>query len=330
MKVTAVIWGSDMPLLIEASNELRIGLNAWSTHDVEDEKMRKECIKSFERADVVLLHPSNEEHWDELIESLRIDVPTISFGHDTTFWSLSNVPLEVVATVKAYQVYGGLDNTKNMLKYIGKEVLGLDYKYEDPKETMWQGIYHPDAETAFETIGEYFAWYKPAHKHKIGILFSRTYWANRDLEIVNALIRELEKEFDVIPAFCYGMGDKELGAQSSSEVIEAFFMNRIDALINLQSVFHAGGESGSVNALKELDVPVFHPLMAYHTTEEEWRNGNQGLSSLEVGWSVAMPELEGIIEPIIIGVLRRDSDDEFERHTQIEDRVKKIVNRVKK
>ncbi|MDI6810776.1 MAG: cobaltochelatase subunit CobN [archaeon] len=330
MKVTAVIWGSEMALLINACTELGIELNAWSSHDVEEEKKRKECIKSFVRADIILLHPSNEEHWDELIESLRKDVPTISFGHDTTFWSLSNVPLEVVATVNAYHVYGGLDNTKNMLKYIGKEVLGLDYKYEHPKETMWQGIYHPDAETAFETVEEYFAWYKPAHKHKIGILFFRTYWANRDLEIVNALIRELENEFDVIPAFCYGMGDKELGAKSSSEVIEAFFMNRIDALINLQSVFNAGGEDGSVNALKELDVPVFHPLMAYHTREEEWREGKQGLSSLEVGWSVAMPEFEGVIEPIIGGALRRESDDEFERHTQIEDRVKKIVNRVKK
>ena len=330
MKITAVMWGSDMPLLIEASKELGIELSAWSTHDVEDDAKREDCIKSFDQADVILLHPSNEEFWDELIERLNKDVPTISFGHDSSFWQLSNVPLEVVATVNAYHVYGGLENTKNMLHYIGKEVLGMDYEYDAPKETMWQGIYHPDAKTAFECIEDYFAWYKPSRKHKVGILFFRTYWANGDLEIVDALIRELEKEFDVIPAFSYGAGDKELGAKSSREVIDAFFMNRIDALINLQSVFNAAGEAGAVNALKELDVPVFHPLMPYHTTEEEWRRGNQGLSSLEVGWSVAMPELEGVIEPIIIGALRRDSDDEFERHTQIEERVKKLVSRVKK
>jgi len=330
MKITAVMWGSDMPLLIEASKELGIELSAWSTHDVEDDAKREDCIKSFEHADVILLHPSNEEFWDELIERLNKDVPTISFGHDSSFWQLSNVPLEVVATVNAYHVYGGLENTKNMLHYIGKEVLELDYEYDAPKETMWQGIYHPDAETAFESIEDYFEWYKPSRKHKVGILFFRTYWANGDLEIVDALIRELEKEFDVIPAFSYGAGDKELGAKPSSEVIDAFFMNRIDALINLQSVFNAAGEASAVNALKELDVPVFHPLMPYHTTEEEWRRGNQGLSSLEVGWSVAMPELEGVIEPIIIGALRRDSDDKFERHTQMEERVKKLVHRVKK
>ena len=330
MKITAVMWGSDMPLLIEASKELGIELSAWSTHDVEDDAKREDCIKSFEQADVILLHPSNEEFWDELIERLNKDAPTISFGHDSSFWQISNVPLEVVATVNVYHLYGGLENTKNMLRYIGKEVLGMDYEYDAPKETMWQGIYHPDAKTAFECIEDYFAWYKPSRKHKVGILFFRTYWANGDLEIVDALIRELEKEFDVIPAFSYGAGDKELGAKSSREVIDAFFMNRIDALINLQSAFNAAGEAGAVNALKELDVPVFHPLMPYHTTEEEWRRGNQGLSSLEVGWSVAMPELEGVIEPIIIGALRRDSDDEFERHTQIEERVKKLVHRVKK
>ena len=330
MKITAVMWGSDMPLLIEASKELGIELSAWSTHDVEDDAKREDCIKSFDQADVILLHPSNEEFWDELIERLNKDVPTISFGHDSSFWQISNVPLEVVATVNAYHVYGGLENTKNMLRYIGKEVLGMDYEYDAPKETMWQGIYHPDAKTAFECIEDYFAWYKPSRKHKVGILFFRTYWANGDLEIVDALIRELEKEFDVIPAFSYGAGDKELGAKSSREVIDAFFMGRIDALINLQSVFNAAGEASAVNALKELDVPVFHPLMPYHTTEEEWRRGNQGLSSLEVGWSVAMPELEGVIEPIIIGALRRDSDDKFERHTQIEERVKKLVSRVKK
>ena len=181
MKITAVMWGSDMPLLIEASKELGIELSAWSTHDVEDDAKREDCIKSFEHADVILLHPSNEEFWDELIERLNKEVPTISFGHDSSFWQLSNVPLEVVATVNAYHVYGGLENTKNMLRYIGKEVLGKDYEYDAPKETMWQGIYHPDAETAFECIEDYFAWYKPSRKHKVGILFFRTYWANETL-----------------------------------------------------------------------------------------------------------------------------------------------------
>jgi cobaltochelatase CobN len=152
MKVTAVIWGSDMALLVNAGKELGIALNVWSTYEVEEEKKRKECINALAQADIILLHPSNEKHWAEIIERLSKDVPTISFGHNSSFWSLSNVPLEVVAAVNAYHIYGGAENIKNMLRYLGKEVLGLDYEYEEPKETMWQGIYHPDAETTFECI----------------------------------------------------------------------------------------------------------------------------------------------------------------------------------
>jgi len=334
MKVTAITRGSDMPLLIEASKELGIELNAWSTYDVEDDAKREDGIKSFEHADVILLHPSTEEFWDGIIESLNKEVPTISFGHDTTFWSLSNVPLKVVATVNAYHVYGGAENIKNMLRYLGKEVLDLDYKYENPKETMWQGIYHPDAERAFENIDEYLKWYQPEKRHAIGILFHRTYWSNGDLEIVDAMIRELEKEFDVIPAFCYGMGDAETGAKSSGEVTEEFFMDpvKIDAIINLQSIFHAGNAEESVNALKKLDIPVFHPLTVYHKTEEEWMNDFQGMSSSEVAWSVAMSEFEGVIEPLIIGASRTTEEHgtEFERHAPIDERISKVVSRLKK
>ncbi len=334
MKVTSITWGSDIPALLEAGKELGIDLHAWSARDLVDEKKREDCINSFEHADVILLRLTTDRVWDEFIEKLNKNVPIIPLGRNIFFRSLSNVSLEIVATVNAYHVYGGAENIKNMLRYIGKEVLGQDYMYENPKETMWQGIYHPDAETTFVSLNEYLQWYKPKSKHKIGILFSRTLWANGDLELINTLVRELEKEFDVIPAFCYGMGDKELGAKSSGEVIEEFFLSpvELDAFINLQSVFNAGTVEGSVNVLKKLDVLVFHPLMAYYKTEEEWRRDSHGICNLEVGWSVAMPEFEGVIEPVIIGAPRTEEEygTEFERHAPIKERIGKIVNRMKK
>ncbi|MBW2635924.1 MAG: cobaltochelatase subunit CobN [Deltaproteobacteria bacterium] len=334
MKLTSVTWSSDIPLIAQACNELDIELHAWSIQDIEDDSKRDDCISSFKHADVILLRPSNNGVWDEIIEGLNSDIPIISFGYDSTFWEVSNVPLKIVVTVNAYYAYGGLENITNMLKYIGKEVLGAEYDPEPPAETMWQGIYHPDAEQAFENIGEYLEWYKPQKKHAIGILFHRTYWANGDIEIVDAIIRELEKEFDVIPAFCHGLGDAETGAKPSGEVIEEFFMDlvKIDAIINLQSIFHAGTAEESVSALKKLDIPVFHPLMAYHRTEEEWTADIHGMSSSEVAWSVAMSEFEGVIEPLIVGASRTEDEHgtEFERHAPIDERISRVVRRLKK
>ena len=110
-----------------------------------------------------------------------------------------------------------------MLRYIGREVLGLDLGFDPPKERLWQGIYHPDAETAFEETEEYLRWYKPTKEHKIGLLFFRTYWTNGDLEIVDGLIQELERDFDVIPAFSLGMRDADIGAKSSGDMARSFF-----------------------------------------------------------------------------------------------------------
>lgn len=334
MNVVSVTWGSDIPLFVEACNELGMELHAWSTQDLEDDSKREDCINSFKHADVIILRPSDSGVWDELIEGLNSDIPTISFGYDSTFWEVSNVKLKIVATVNAYHVYGGLPNITNMFKYIGKEVLDAEYDPEPPAETMWQGIYHPDAEQTFESIDQYLEWYKPQKKHAIGILFHRTYWSNGDLEIIDAMIRELENEFDVIPAFCYGMGDAETGAKSTGEVTEEYFMDpvKIDAIINLQSIFHTGTAEESVSTLKNLDIPVFHPLTVYHKTEEEWMADIQGMSSSEVAWSVAMAEFEGVIEPLIVGASRTEEEHgtEFERHTPIDERLKKIVRRVKK
>ena len=333
MQITSITWESDISVLAEVCKELGIELLAWSARDLEDEKKRKACISSFKQADVILLRLTTDRLWDDFIEKLNKNAPVIHLGRNAFFPPPSNVSVAIVSTVNAYHTYGGAENIRNMLRYIGKEVLGLDYMYEAPKETMWQGIYHPDAATSFVSLDEYLQWYKPKSKHKVGILFSRTLWANCDLEIINTLVRKLEEEFDVIPVFCYGMGDEELGAKPCGDVIEEFFLAslKLDALINLKWASNAGNDGGAINALKKLDAPVFHPLITYYQTEEEWNSDSQGLCNLEVGWSVAMPEFEGVIEPIIIGTPRTGEEcgTEFERHAPINDRVERIVDRVK-
>ena len=102
MMIVSVTCGSDILLFAEACNELGIELHAWSTQDIEDDLIREDCISSFNNADVIILRPSNNGVWDEIIEELNNDIPIISFGYDSTFWEISNVPLKIVATVNAY------------------------------------------------------------------------------------------------------------------------------------------------------------------------------------------------------------------------------------
>ena len=330
MRMNAVTWASDVALLAEACQNLSIDLQIWSTTDLLDIKKYEECLNSLEDSDLILLHPSHEFEWDDILEHVGKNVPVVVFGRDPSLWSLSNVSPSIISQTSEYHIRGGLNNVENMIRYLGREVLNLNYDYQPPKDTLWQGIYHPDVDAAFESVEEYLAWRSPRHQHTIGLLFFRTYWANGDLKVVNSFIRELEKKFNVIPVFCMGMGDRDLGAKNSGEVTEEFFTGRINALINLQSIFHAGNVEQSRQVLDRLDVPVFHPLMSYHSQEEGWRADTLGLSSGEVGWSVAMPEFEGAIEPILVGVASSDQIDgvEIERHVPLETRVEKVVSRV--
>ncbi|MCK4651824.1 MAG: hypothetical protein KAT13_01890 [Methanosarcinales archaeon] len=125
MKLTSITWGSDVPLLAEACAKLGIALSAWTPRDLEDGEKRDRCTQMLGDADVILLRPTNDWIWDEIIERLDQDIPIISFGYDPSFWQLSNVPLKITAAVNAYHVYGGSENIENMLKYIGNEVLGM-------------------------------------------------------------------------------------------------------------------------------------------------------------------------------------------------------------
>ena len=330
MRLASLTWASDVALLLEAAKETEIDLEAWAVSELNDENV-EDCISSLNSSEAILLHPCQQDRlFDKVIEKIDKKIPIISFGLDPALWSFSSVSAKIVSTVNAYVVYGGRENTANMIRYIGREVLGLDYSYDQPRERLWQGLYHPDAGEAFPTVADYLQWYGKKHEHSVGILFFRTYWANGDLAIVDSLIRELEKDLDVLPAFCFGMGDKDLGAKSSGEVMAEYFTGRVDAVINLQSIFHAGSKEESVQVLKKLNVPVFHPLTVYHKSEEEWQEDVHGLSSSEVGWSVALPEFEGLIEPILAGVSSREemSGTEFERHQGVKDRIEKVARRV--
>ena len=137
----------------------------------------------------------------------------------------------------------------------------------------WQGIYHSRADTYFENLEDYLAWYKPKDAPTVGLLISRYYWVNGTLDIENTLIEALETlGLNVIPVFSYSTRDETVGAKGSAQVIQEYFLKKdgtacIDALVKLQAFFLGraagddladphGAEAG-VGILKELDVPVF-------------------------------------------------------------------------
>lgn len=344
MKIGTIIWDSYASMLVRSSKKLDfIELTNHSINILKNDCSKaEEILFELEQQDIILLYRTNDFFWDEIEERLQEigkNVPIICIGHDPSYWNLSTVKPNIIATCHSYIVSGGKENFCNMFKYIASEVMGIDIEVPSIQSMPWEGLYHPDAPHHFEQIKDYLEWYKPDKEFVVGLLFSRYSWVNNNLEVEDAIIRELEYNgMNVIPIFCYSVKDEKLGAKGSEEVIQEYFIKNavpiIDALIKMQMFFisqNAGHDrdvsiaNQGVELLKRLDVPVFQPVSSYYCTIEEWENDAQGLGR-DISWSIAMPEFEGIIEPIIVGAI--EFKEGIRQKVPIKERCAKVANRV--
>lgn len=202
-------------------------------------------------------------------------------------------------------------------------------------------IYHPDSSTPMYTNwNDYYVWYtqQSGHYHKnapwVGMIVYNTIFLNGNGGILEAILRGLEaKGLNVIFAVTNGNTGR-------ANAINNFFMNgnatRINALVAcvgytmVYSSSDALALNKSIDLLKKLNVPIFAPI--YASDLENWKNNSEGLSS-EIYWQVAFPEMEGRIEPIMLGGIVSAETDSFtgisiKKYTPLADRIDMVVNRV--
>ena len=353
MKIASIMWSSHLPMLIKAGKNIPfLETTFFSSKELEEDSDKvEEAIKVLEKQDLILLYRSTEGFWgmvENRIMEIGKKVPIVCLGFDPSYWSLSTTNIEIVSTAYTYLMNNGEENLTNMLRYLCRELCDMEIEVEKPKLVPWEGIFHPDAPTHFSTIEEYLSWYGHKEGPYVGILSPRNSWINEDLDLETVLIRQLEEQgLNVIPAFSYSMKKDDIGNKGSAEVVREFFFDetgnsRIDAMIKLQTFFLSSGSSREqasagtaaegVALLKKLDVPVFSPLHSVSTIIEEWENEPQGFTGRLVGWAVAMPEFEGVIEPIIIAGGKNERDDIsgtlLQRRIPLEERCGKLTKRI--
>ena len=348
MHICTIMWANYLPLIKEAADTLGISLSSFSTKQLNTAPDLVDDVKSELRgADCILLYRTNDAFWDELepeISELRDRVPVVAVGSDPSFWALSSIAPETVATVYRYILYNGRENMANMLRYLMHSLFGQDLGYSQPEEVPWQGIYHPAGSEVFQDTDSYLSWYRThlgtTPRQFIGLLYGRSAWATDNIAVERSLIAAFEKRaIGVIPVFLYPLKDPGLGNLGGVEVAERFFLNNgrpvVDGIVKL-TVFFLGNSKGEMKAadapsgvdlMKRLNMPLFSPVMSYYKNAEQWLHDPNGLGT-QVAWSMAMPEFEGVIEPVIIGASQNVSQPEQEAYEAIEDRVDRLADRV--
>ncbi|MBD2093015.1 magnesium chelatase subunit H [Microcoleus sp. FACHB-1515] len=243
-----------------------------------------------------------------------------------------------------YWLGGSSENLENLLlmlidKYVDEASAGDKPQYRDPVTYPDMGIWHPLAPQMFEDVKEYLNWFssrtdisrdlKDPLAPCIGLVLQRTHLVTGDDAHYVAMVQELESMgAKVIPVFAAGL--------DFSKPVDAFFWESnatplVDVVISLTGFALVGGPARqdhpkAIDALKRLNRPYMVALPLVFQTTEEWQDSDLGLHPIQVALQIAIPELDGAIEPIILS----GRDGTTGRAIALQDRVEAIAQRAMK
>jgi magnesium chelatase subunit H len=251
-----------------------------------------------------------------------------------------------------YWLGGNEENLENFLlmladKYVfkGKELpasmVQPTFDYAEPVTYPDMGIWHPLAPAMFEDAKEYFNWYAsrkdlPEAQRRgdcptIGLVLQRTHIVTGDDAHYVSVVSEFESRgAQVVPVFAGGL--------DFSKPVDAYFYDPIDrsqtivdAVVSLTGFALVGGPAKqdhpkAVESLKRLNRPYMVALPLVFQTTEEWQESDLGLHPIQVALQIALPELDGAIEPIIMS----GRDGATGKSITLQDRVETLAERALK
>ncbi len=233
----------------------------------------------------------------QLQEAKEEGVPIVILN-SAGYEHLGNVNLTDHPSIQEYWDYGRTENMRRLFSYLAANFCGLNLNVEDPLPTPQEYVYHPDSPDLFLNITSYLNWYgnKTGHSFSstaptIGII---SYYQDLGHADRSALIFALEKK---------GANVIDLGFSNTSSLHRFFMQNNtsiVDAVILTKSfrLSYGDPEQGIVD-LQELNVPVLRGMRLYYQTPAEWKNST-GIDPMEIYFQIALPEMDGVIEPIVM------------------------------
>jgi len=206
-----------------------------------------------------------------------------------------------------------LNLANNYVKPIAEGGSLAEMEVKEPVVIPDKGVWHPVAPRVFESISEYKDWLYNVHAPAIGIdpkapttrviglVLQKSHINTQDDAHYVSLIQELEsKGALVIPTYT--------GSLDFSQCLDSYFFEngkvQVDCTINLTGFALVGGPASqdhpkAIAMLERINRPYLCAVPATFQTFEEWEDSELGLHPVQVALQVALPELDGAIEPII-------------------------------
>ncbi|MFN3531363.1 MAG: cobaltochelatase subunit CobN [Candidatus Brocadia sp.] len=235
---------------------------------------------------------------------------------------------------RSYFDYGGIENFQNMVLFsLAKYQKISGIKAELPRKLLKDGYYHRHNSQGvyFKSFEEYERWYKETGYFKenaewIAVLTYASFCEQDQNDVEDDLLFALEENgFNAFVAFGYPEGS----------VVEKLLLDtkggsKVSGILSFLFRF---SDFKAADTLEKCGVPVINLITVYGKDGKAWEGNSEGLSSLEVSWQLAIPEISGLIQPTVVSYRIRERDDEtgffVEQRKSIPERVNRAVNRIK-
>jgi cobaltochelatase CobN len=248
---------------------------------------------------VVRILGVRRQYEDVLAPLLAGPAPVVVLGGehvpDAELMELSTVPMGVATEAHGYLAQGGPDNLTQLHAFLGDTVLLDGEGFDPPSVAPEWGVLER------ESRGE-----GPV----VAVLYYRAHHLSGNTAFVESLCSAIEDAGGrALPVFTASLRTVEPGLVDVLRTADALVVTVLAAGGSKPATAQAGGDDGAwdVGELAKLDVPVVQGLCLTRS-RSEWVSDDDGLSPLDVGNQVAIPEFDGRLISVPFSFKETDAD----------------------
>ena len=325
--------------LEEAMKNYTLDNTAMSLTIYDPDQASENDLRSFDI--IAIQHVGYRPAIQERLDGANSTSKTICLGETAYLWEMNVDQSTGKHAYTEYWMPSGIENHRHLLTYLAVKLMNADEEIKPGIKMPCSGIFHPDyksefqpcADCLFENRSSYMEWYSETGKYHpenptVGITLSYYHYGNGYLlDDWIAIIREFENRgVNVIPII-----DKK------TDLMEVFFDEAenetvVDIVLSYMGTFHGtkafnlSNTSERKEVIARLGVPWINCITTGQTPEE-WANSTIGIPTSYIGWTVALQELEGLTEPIVMGATVPDELTGTKMKVPIAERTRYVVNR---
>ncbi|TKG71885.1 cobaltochelatase subunit CobN [Prauserella endophytica] len=213
---------------------------------------------------------------------------------DAELMSLSTTPAGIATEAHAYLAHGGPANLTQLHRFLSDTLLLSGEGFEPPAEQpSWGVLERPENDGPV-----------------VAILYYRAHHLAGNTAFVEALAEQVEAAGGrALPIYCASLRSREPEMMAELRKADALLVTVLAAGGTRPAEAGAGGddESWDVAELAALDVPTLQAL-CLTSDREAWEANDEGLSPLDAGNQMAVPEFDGRLITVPFSFKELDAD----------------------